>query len=182
MQNRRVSGLHDDEDRYLTRFLPSQPIPASVPLRAVEWSFVGPAKAGLCFMVFEISIDPVQVITVLRGIGIARYINFAKHFVFPGLLVRQALPGYRCSFLCSHDLPESSLLRAESERLRCGESSKSEESHILQRPLPQYAQHLGQPSWGLRPERRAAWLLLVSSEPLCCRRLFASAILASNAL
>ncbi len=44
---------------------------------------------------FEISIDPVQVITVLRGMCIARRIDFAKHFVFPGLLVRQALPGYR---------------------------------------------------------------------------------------
>jgi hypothetical protein len=136
LQNRRVSGLHeDDEDRDLTRFLPSfSTLRASVPLRARQWTFVGPAKAAVCLTMFEISIDPVQVITVLRGIGIARCINFAKHFVFPGLLVRQALPGYRWSFLYSHDLPESSLLRAESERLRCGESSKSEESHILQQP------------------------------------------------
>ena len=124
MQNRRISGLHDDdEDRDLTRFLPSfSTLRASVPLRAGQWTFVGPAKAAVCLTMFEISINPVQVITVLRGIGVARCINFAKHFVFPGLLVRQALPGYRWSFLCSHDLPESSLLRAESGRLRCGES------------------------------------------------------------
>jgi len=109
--------------------------------------------------VFEIRIDPVQIITVLRGIGVARRNNFAQHFVFPGLLVGQALPGCRWSFLCSHDLPESSLLPAESERLRCGESSKSEETNILQQPLPQYALHPGQPSWGSRLERRAALLL-----------------------
>jgi hypothetical protein len=114
LQNRRVSRLHDGEDRDLTQFLPPfSTIPASVPLRAGQWTFVGPPKAALCLTMFEISINPVQVITVLRGIGIARCINFAKHFVFPGLLVRQALPGYRWSFLCSHDLPESSLLRAE---------------------------------------------------------------------
>jgi hypothetical protein len=35
--------------------------------------------------------------------------------------------------------------------LRCGETSKSEESHILQQPLPQYALHMGQPSWGIAP-------------------------------
>jgi len=154
LQNRRVSRLHDDEDRDLTQFLPPfSTIPASVPLRVGQWTFVGPPKAALCLTMFEISINPVQVITVLRGIGIARCINFAKHFVFPGLLVRQALPGYRWSFLCSHDLPESSLLRAEFECLRCGESSKSEKSHIPQQPLPQYALHLGQPSRGRRPER-----------------------------
>ena len=110
MQNRRISGLHDDdEDRDLTRFLPSiSTLRASVPLRAGQWTFVGPAKAAVCLTMFEISINPVQVITVLRGIGVARCINFAKHFVFPGLLVMQALPGYRWSFLSSHDLPESS--------------------------------------------------------------------------
>jgi hypothetical protein len=180
LQNWRVSGLHDDDDRDLTRFLPSFNHPGSVPLLAGEWTFVGPAKAALCLTMFEISINPVQVITVLRGIAIARCINFAKHFVFPGPPVRQALQGCRWSFLCSHDLPESSLLRAESERLRCGESSKSEEVTFFN--SCRNTLHLGQPSRGLRIERRAAWLLLVSSEPLCCRRLFASAILASNAL
>jgi hypothetical protein len=52
--------------------------------------------------------------------------------------------------LCSHDLPESSLLRTEFECLRCGESSKSEKSHIPQQPLPQYALRLCQPSRGRR--------------------------------
>jgi hypothetical protein len=37
---------------------------------------------------FEVCIDPIQIITVFSGIGIASRINFAQHFVFPGLLVR----------------------------------------------------------------------------------------------
>ena len=61
---------------------------------AGQGAFVDPAKATFRFKVFEIRIDPVQIISVLRGIGIASRIDFAQHFVFPELLFRQALPGY----------------------------------------------------------------------------------------
>lgn len=61
---------------------------ARVPLPARQRTFIDPAKATLCLTALEVSIDPVQIITVLSGIGIARCINFAKHFVFPRLLVR----------------------------------------------------------------------------------------------
>jgi hypothetical protein len=93
-------------------------------LRAGWRTFVGPTKAALRLTVFEIRIDPFQIITVLRGICVAHRINFTQHFVFPGFPVRRALPRYRWSFLCSHASPESSLLLAESKRLRCGGSSK----------------------------------------------------------
>lgn len=106
---------------------PNAPMGGAKAQRAGQWPLVGPAKATLRLTAFEIGINPVQVEAMLRGIGFARFMNFAKNLVFPGLLIRQALPECRRSFSCSHDLPESSLLLAESERLRCGEVPSQKE-------------------------------------------------------
>jgi hypothetical protein len=78
---------------------------AAQPLSTGQRILFGPVKATLRLAAFEICIDTVQIITVLRGIGVAHRVNFAKHFVFPGLLIKRAIQGYRWSFLSSHDSP-----------------------------------------------------------------------------
>jgi hypothetical protein len=55
--------------------------------------FTPQAAAGL--PAFQVGIDTIQIIAVLCGIGITRGIDLSEHFVFPRLLLIQALPGCR---------------------------------------------------------------------------------------
>src|SRR5258708_38138951 len=68
---------------------------------------VRPREPAVRLAAFEVRLDPIQIVPVLRRIGVTRCIKFSKYFVFPGLLFKRALRGYRWSFSCSHDSPES---------------------------------------------------------------------------
>ncbi len=72
----------------------------------------GSVQKTIGFALLQISVNPVEVVAVLRRIFISRGVSFMQHFVFPKLAVRRDPLVYRLSFSRSHVSPNPFYLTA----------------------------------------------------------------------
>ncbi len=91
----------------------------------------GSVQKTIGFALLQISVNPVEVVAVIRRIFISRGVSFMQHFVFPKLAVRRDPLVYRLSFrVAMFRQILSTSPRIRSERSRYDESSALEENTL----------------------------------------------------